>query len=1002
MSLKNDFNPDILADYFSADNLPYIEALFENYSGDPQSVTDHWKQTFDDIVSDAQLTPKQSPRPQEPASVQKQAEVAQPSEPPLSSQPADSSLASRLTDSPTEKNYEPASTAAEPAQPFPDDTDPTNRSTSEDNWIKLERTQLQSTELISGYRHYGYLAAQIDPLKLMNNTPPPELQLQHYSLREHQMNTLIQASNTYFGFYKDMTTVKELHSTLQHTYCGTLGIECMHLSNFDERNWLLERLESCHGKPEFEKDEQMHILRCMVAAENLEKHLDTKFPGTKRFSLEGGESLIPSLDALIQKAKKLGANEIVLGMPHRGRLNVLVNILGKKAKDLFDEFEGKKNFGTSGDVKYHQGFSSNLNTDFGELHLALAFNPSHLEIVSPVVCGSVRARQDRREDTNYSQVVPIVVHGDASFSGQGVVMETFQMSQTRAYKIGGTIHIVINNQIGFTTSRADDARSTQFCTEIAKMVQAPIFHVNGDDPEMVVFVSKLAMEYRYLFNKDVVIDLLCFRKRGHNETDEPAATQPIMYKAIKEHSGSLAVYIKKLLDTKAIDQEQMQQIKDEYRDALDRGDSVVAKLIMNPDPSQFFDWSPYLGHDWNTPANTKFSLNKLKKIAVKLSSIPKDITSQKQVKAIYSDRLKMARGELELNWGMAEMLAYGTLLEQGYPVRFSGQDSKRGTFSHRHSVVLDQNTGEGWEPLKTIDPNGKIDIYDSLLSEEATLAFEFGYASTKPDGLVIWEAQFGDFANGAQVVIDQFIASAEHKWSRLCGLTMLLPHGYEGQGPEHSSARLERFLQLCADHNIQICLPTTPCQIFHLLRRQALRPMRRPLVVMSPKWLLRHKLATSSIKELATQQFKTVIDDCVDPSKVSRLVLCAGKIYYNLLEYRNKLNISDIALVRIEQLYPFPENELLNIMSNYNSLNSIIWCQEEPLNQGAWYNCQHRLHRVLAKSNIPLRVNVVARKATAAPSCGYMSAHLDEQEVLMHSVFDLSGSEATKAPLAPL
>ncbi len=719
----------------------------------------------------------------------------------------------------------------------------------------------------------------------------------------------------------------------------------------------------------------------LSAAEGLEKHLDSKYPGTKRFGLEGAESLIPLLDSQIKRAGTYGAKEIVLGMAHRGRLNTLVNIFGKNPADLFDEFEGKKLVDTSGDVKYHQGFSSNVMTPGGELHLAMAFNPSHLEIVAPVVEGSVRARQDRRHDKTGDLVVPINIHGDAAFSGQGVVFETLQMSQTRAYKTGGTVHIVINNQVGFTTSHPEDARSTPYCTDVAKFVDSPVFHVNGDDIEAVMFVSQLAMDYRYEYKKDVVIDLVCYRRRGHNETDEPSSTQPLMYQAIKKHKTTRTLYAEKLIAEGVLTQAQSDAVAADYRASLDRGDLVADGLVSEPDKSLFVDWSPYLNHDWQTPGDTSYPLQSLQKLAHKACEIPDGIQVQRQVQKIYEDRIKMASGSLPINWGMAETLAYATLIEQGSGVRLTGQDVGRGTFSHRHAVIHNQKDGSRYAPLSHLFAGQRnFHIHDSLLSEEAVLAFEYGYATTKPDTLVIWEAQFGDFANGAQVVIDQFITSGEHKWGRLCGLTLLLPHGYEGQGPEHSSARLERFMQLCAEHNIQVCLPTTPAQIFHILRRQVLRPMRRPLVIMSPKWILRHKLATSSLEELAHGQFHNVLaDDGVAPETVKKLVLCSGKVYYHLLEARTASGQDNVAFVRLEQLYPFPEQELIDIISVYKQLQTVVWCQEEPMNQGAWYHSQHHMRRILQVTHPELDVHYVGRESSAAPACGYMSVHLEEQ-----------------------
>ena len=759
----------------------------------------------------------------------------------------------------------------------------------------------------------------------------------------------------------------------------------------EQRHWFEQRLESVRGRPTYSAEIKSHLLERVTAAEGLEKYLGTKYPGTKRFGLEGGESLIPLLDELIQRSGNYGTKEIVIGMAHRGRLNVLVNTFGKNPRDLFDEFEGKKKIELgSGDVKYHQGFSSNVMTSGGEVHLAMAFNPSHLEIVSPVVEGSVRARQDRRNDATGEKVLPISIHGDAAFAGQGVVMETFQMSQTRGFKTGGTVHLVINNQVGFTISNPEDSRSTEYCTDVAKMIQAPILHVNGDDPEAVLFVTQLAIDYRMQFKRDVVIDLFCYRRRGHNEADEPNGTQPLMYQQIAKQRTTRELYAERLTQEKVVDAERVQAKIDEYRNALDNGLHVVKSLVKEPNKELFVDWRPYLGHAWTARHDTRFDLKTLQELSAKLLEIPEGFVVQRQVAKIYEDRQKMQAGGLPINWGYAETMAYATLAFEGHPIRMTGQDIGRGTFSHRHAVLHNQKDASTYIPLQHLyEGQPRFDLYDSLLSEEAVLAFEYGYSTTTPNALVIWEAQFGDFANGAQVVIDQFITSGEHKWGRLCGLTMLLPHGYEGQGPEHSSARLERYLQLCAEHNIQVCVPTTPAQIYHLLRRQVIRPLRKPLIVLTPKSLLRHKLAVSTLEDLAEGSFQTVIPeiDAQDPAKVDRVVLCSGKVYYDLLEKRRAEGREDIAIVRLEQLYPFPEDDLIEVLAPYKNAKHIVWCQEEPMNQGAWYCSQHHMRRIIGGHDKSLVLEYAGRDASAAPACGYASMHAEQQAKLLQDAF---------------
>ena len=849
-----------------------------------------------------------------------------------------------------------------------------------------ERKQVKVHQLATAYRFRGHQKANLDPLGLWQRDAAPDLSLEYHGLSPADEDTVFNASSLYFG--QEEASLKDIIKYLETTYCSSIGSEVTHIVDTSERRWIEQRMESVKSHPDYSKEARKHILQRLAAGEGLEKYLQNKYPGTKRFGLEGGESLIPLLDALIQRSGAYNTKEIVLGMAHRGRLNILVNILGKNPQDLFDEFEGKTFYEMgSGDVKYHQGFSSNVMTSGGEIHLAMAFNPSHLEIVSPVVEGSVRGRQDRRKDPEGNQVIPVSIHGDAAFAGQGVVMETFQMSQTRGYKTGGTIHIIVNNQVGFTTSKQEDARSTEYCTDIAKMVQAPIFHVNGDDPEAVVFVTQLAVDYRQQFKKDVVIDLFCYRRRGHNEADEPAMTQPVMYEKIRKQKSTLALYGASLVEQGIISEAELATVSEDYRDAIENGEHVANSLVHEPNESLFVDWSPYINQPYTDDFDTSYEFKKLKDLATHLNTVPEDIAMQRQVSKIIDDRLKMAAGAMPVNWGFAENLAYATLIDDGFPVRITGQDVGRGTFVHRHAVFHDTKTGQTYTPLENVKENQPtFALYDSFLSEEAVLAFEYGYSTTAPDSLVIWEAQFGDFANGAQVVIDQFITSGEHKWGRVCGLVMLLPHGYEGQGPEHSSARLERYLQLCAEQNIQVCIPSTPAQVFHMLRRQAKRNLRKPLVVMSPKSLLRHKDAVSSLEELAEGQFNTVIgevDNAIESDSVERVVLCSGKVYYELVDKRRKEELKTVAIVRIEQLYPFPERVLSDVLSGYKNIKEVIWCQEEPMNQGAWYSSQHHMRNVLQNLNPALYLRYAGRDASAAPAAGYMALHLEQQTKLI-------------------
>jgi 2-oxoglutarate dehydrogenase E1 component len=845
------------------------------------------------------------------------------------------------------------------------------------------RKQTAVGKLVTAYRSRGHLGASLDPLAMAEKQPAPDLGLAFHGLSDMDLDREF-AVTTYFG--GERYKLRDLLAKLQATYSSTIGAEYMHISDAEQRRWMQQRFEASAGQFTFSASEKQRLLERLTAAEGLERYLHTKYVGQKRFSLEGGDALIPMMDCIIQRGGENGVKDIVIGMAHRGRLNVLVNTLGKPPSKLFNEFEGKYEHDDdpahSGDVKYHMGFSADVATPGGPVHLALAFNPSHLEIVNPVVAGSVRARQMRRQDKERKQVLPILIHGDSAFAGQGVIMELFQMSQARGFKVGGTVHIVVNNQVGFTTSRPDDTRSTLYCTDPAKIISAPVLHVNGDDPEAVAFCAKIAFDFRQQFARDIVIDLVCYRRHGHNEADEPAATQPLMYQNIRARKTTRAMYAEKLQQAGVIDEAKAKSMEDGYRAKLDAGEVTAELVKVDKDPAST-DWTPYLEGKLSDTVSTGIARFSLDALAKKINTLPADLKLHARVAKIYEDRLKMAAGEIPMDWGFAENLAYASLLQEGMKLRLVGQDAGRGTFFHRHAVLHDQVTGNAHMPLRELAQQDEhVTIIDSLLSEEAVMGFEFGYATAEPGTLTIWEGQFGDFANGAQVVIDQFICSGEAKWGRLCGLALFLPHGYEGQGPEHSSARLERFLQLCAFNNIQVCTPTSPAQMFHMLRRQMLRATRKPLVVMTPKSMLRHKTSVSTLDDLANGQFQNLIPDTVskDTSKTRRVVVCGGKVYYDLLESIEARGINDVALVRIEQLYPFPRAELAAELQRFGKVSEIIWCQEEPQNQGAWYQIQHHLNACLAPNQ---GLSYAGRLRSAAPACGHSNTHVAELKQML-------------------
>lgn len=849
--------------------------------------------------------------------------------------------------------------------------------------------------LINYYRVRGHQAAKLDPLGLAESPTVADLEPAFHGLGEQDMETVF---NTGSLAAEDRMKLREIIELVQTVYTGSIGAEYMYITETSEKRWIQRRLESNAYEPWLTPDEQRRVLTQLSAAEGIERYLHTKYVGQKRFSLEGGDSLIPALDELLRRCTSHAVEEVVIGMAHRGRLNVLVNVLGKSPADLFAEFEGKNiedDPRASGDVKYHMGFSTDVEVEGRRCHLVLAFNPSHLEIANPVVQGSVRARQDRRGDNSGKAVLPVLIHGDAAFAGQGVVMETLQLSQAKGFATGGTIHFIVNNQIGFTTpnpiesAAGRDSRTSLYCTDIAKMLEAPVFHVNADDPDAVVFVTRMAADYRAEFNKDVIIDLICYRRHGHNEADEPAVTQPQMYQKIRELPTTRALYAQKLIDAGLLDEDEARQVLDDYRAGLDRGENIARKTLGMIGNEHTVDWSKYRGKDHSEQIETRLERDKLRQLADQMLSLPDGFGLHDRVQRIMKDRGKMAAGAAALDWGFAETLAYASIVDRGYNVRLSGQDSGRGTFFHRHARLHNQQENASYTPLAHIGP-GRFEVLDTLLSEEGVLGFEYGYSTADPDTLVIWEAQFGDFANGAQVVVDQFIASGMAKWGRLCGLTMFLPHGYEGQGPEHSSARLERYLQLCAEHNIQVCVPSTPAQMFHMIRRQVLRQLRAPLIVMTPKSLLRHPLSVSQLEDLTGGSFQPLMKevDALDNNRVKRIVFCSGKVYFDIYKARKEAGIDDVAIIRIEQLYPFPSEAYAAAIAQYPKAKEIVWCQEEPENQGAWYQIKHRLQVPLKK---PHHMLYATRPGAASTATGYNKVHVLQQGILMEAA--LSGGE---------
>jgi 2-oxoglutarate dehydrogenase E1 component len=923
----------LAASAISGSNADFIEELYARFLQDPRGVDAGWARYFSSLQQGG--PPEPAPRPP-----------------------------------PGERVRVPASAISRPA-------------TADSGAASAKQAAV--SRLIQVHANRGHLIANLDPLGLTPRAMPYILDPAYFGLSEADMDTeFVTGSRT--PAIAARSKLRDILAQLKFIYCDTIGAEFAHVSDTEERLWLQDNFQAERLQHRFSAEEKKNILWQLAAAEGLERYLHTKYVGQKRFSLEGGDSLIPLLDELVQEAGKDGIEETIIGMAHRGRLNVLVNLLGKSPKDLFSEFEGQydlKKLRGSGDVKYHKGFSADLKTGSGNVHVALAFNPSHLEVVNPVVEGSARARQERRNDSKGDKVLPVLIHGDAAFAGQGVIMETLQLSQARGFYTGGSVHVIINNQVGFTTSDPRDARSTLYCSDVAKMVEAPILHVNADDPEAVCFVTRFALEYRVKFHKDVVIDLVCYRRHGHNEADEPAATQPLMYKIIRKKPTARQIYTDKLVAEGVIEAADAAAMIERYRAGLDAGTPQARAALGLIGNKYTVDWSEYLGADWSEPVRTAVDLSRLRALGKAITTYPADWNLHPRVLAIMQARERMVAGDLALDWGCAENLAYASLIQEGYPVRLTGQDSGRGTFFHRHAVLHDQATGRSYVPLQHLATNqATFTVTDSVLSEEAVMGFEYGYSTTEPHCLTIWEGQFGDFCNGAQVIIDQFISSGEAKWGRLSGLTLFLPHGYEGQGPEHSSARLERFLQLCAEYNIQVCVPSTPAQMFHMLRRQMLRPLRKPLIIMTPKSLLRHPLSVSRLEELASGSFRTMIDeiDEINPNAVTRIVLCSGKVYFDLLKARREGKVESVAIVRLEQLYPFPSEEYEAILRRYPNAHEIVWCQEEPQNQGGWYQIRHRLQAPLGSRDELL---YAGRAGAAAPATGIAGLHEQQQKNLV-------------------
>ena len=955
--------------FLSGINAEYISHLYAQYKRNPAGVDSSWKQFFTDLDD-------------EEVEILKDLQGA--SWTPIENRRDGNGFA-----------YEGGEHLAQTARQAPANNGAATTTSADMRQAALD--SIRAIMLIRAYRARGHLVSDLDPLNLRKEGYHPELDPAHYGFEENDYNRSIFIDGV-LGL--ESATLHEIVQALKETYCGKIGVEFMHLTDPEEKSWVQERIEEPHNKTDFTVEGKRAIYQRLVAAEGFEKFLHVKHPGTKRFGLDGGEALVPCIEQIMKRGGQLGLKEIAVGMAHRGRLNLLTNVLGKSFTAMFSEFQGVSSTPDdvqgSGDVKYHMGTSSDRDFDGNNIHLSLSANPSHLEFVNPVVIGKVRAKQVIANDRESETVMPLLLHGDAAFAGQGVVPETLMISDLPGYRVGGTMHIVINNQIGFTT-RPKFSRSGPYCTDVAKMLAAPIFHVNGDDPESVVHVARIAIEFRQKFKKDVVIDMFCYRRFGHNEGDEPSFTQPIMYSQIKKQATTCEKYAEQLIAENVITAEEAKRAVDEFNAYLEK--SFEATKSFKPNKADYLEgiWSGFtVAPDGDRRGDTAVDSATLKKIGQALSTVPDDFKANSKIVRQLKAKEKMFETGEGFDWATAEALAFGTLVDQGFPVRLSGQDCGRGTFSQRHAILYDQETEAKYLPLANIKPDqAQFEVHDSPLSELAVMGFEYGYALADPKTLVMWEGQFGDFVNGAQVIIDQFISSGETKWLRMCGLVLMLPHGMEGQGPEHSSARPERFLQNSAEDNWQVANCTTPANYYHILRRQMCRDYRKPLILMTPKSLLRHKLCVSEIEDFAEgSSFHRVMWDhdhekLAAPKKMKRIVLCSGKIYYDLLQERRERKIKDILLLRLEQLYPFPSESLAEELAQYSNAD-IIWCQEEPKNMGAWSFIEPLIEEVLGEIKHKAgRAKYVGRIATASPATGLLSTHLEEQAKLVDEALSL-------------